>query len=191
MDFHNAKIWSHDIIEQAVIPGAVAVDATMGNGYDTAWLAQLVGETGRVYAFDVQKEAVERTRERLTHANLDSRATLYHAGHEQMAELVKEPVDAVVFNLGWLPGAEHAVTTRVESTLAAVNAASEVLREGGVMTICAYPGHDEGAREREALVKWASELDPVKFDAIFKTYLNQPKNPPCVIAVMKRLTKKR
>lgn len=184
-DFRSARFWAQEMISGALKDGAVAVDATMGNGHDTQWLCGLVGPTGRVYAFDVQPEAVRRTEERLRAAGLLSRAKLLCEGHERMAELVPEPADAILFNLGWLPGAEHGVTTRVETTLAAVNAALTVLREDGVMTVCVYPGHEEGARERKALLEWACALDCHRYDAMLKTYLNQPNDPPCLLAVRK------
>ena len=190
-DFRSARFWAREMIEQAMFEGARAVDATMGNGHDTQWLCELAGATGRVYAFDVQPEAVRRTEERLAEAGLADRARLFCAGHERMAELVPEPVDAVVFNLGWLPGAEHGVTTRVETTLQAVEAALSLLKEDGLMTVCIYPGHDEGARELQALMHWAEALDPRRYDALVKTYLNQPNDPPRMLAVKKKRTKKR
>lgn len=185
-DFRSARFWAAELVEEALYPGARAVDATMGNGGDTRWLCERVGETGRVYAFDVQAEAVSRTREKLADAGLTGRASLFCAGHERMAEFVTEPVDAVVFNLGWLPGAAHAVTTKVETTLLAVEAALALLKPQGLLTVCAYPGHGEGARELAALTDWAAALDPARFDALAKRYLNQPNCPPALIAVRKR-----
>ena len=189
-DFRSARYWAAELIEPALRPGAVAVDATMGNGQDTLWLCRLVGETGRVYAFDVQQEAVNRTRERLAEAGVLDRARLHCTGHERMAELIVEPVDAVMFNLGWLPGAEHIVTTRTETTLQAVDAALQILKPDGLMTICVYPGHEEGARELDALLDWAKSLDPKKYDALIKCYLNQPNDPPRMIAVKRKRTKR-
>ena len=190
-DFRSARFWAREMVEQAMFEGARAVDATMGNGHDTQWLCELAGEVGRVYAFDVQPEAVRRTEQRLAEAGLSERARLFCAGHERMAELIPEPVDAVVFNLGWLPGAEHGVTTRVETTLQAVEAALSVLKEDGIMTVCIYPGHDEGARELRALIRWAETLDPLRYDALIKTYLNQPNDPPRMLAVKKKRTRRR
>lgn len=190
-DFRSARFWAREMIENAMFPGARAVDATMGNGHDTLWLCQLAGDEGRVYAFDVQPEAVARTDERLTAAGMRERAELFCVGHEHMAERVGEAVDAIVFNLGWLPGAEHGVTTRVETTLRAVDAALSLLKEDGLLTICVYPGHEEGAREREALLDWAKTLDDVKYDAMLKTYLNQPNNPPLLLAVRRKKTKQK
>ena len=37
------------LLEKAVSPGDIAIDATAGNGHDTLFLAKLVGENGHVY----------------------------------------------------------------------------------------------------------------------------------------------
>ena len=123
----NARHLAADYVLRSVREGDVVVDATMGNGADTLFLAKLVGDTGRVYAFDVQKEALENTRARLEEAGVGERAVLLLAGHETMREHVKEAPQAVMFNLGWLPGAAHAVTTYTHTTLEAVNAAIEMV----------------------------------------------------------------
>ena len=185
-DFRSARFWAAERMETALFPGARAVDATMGNGRDTLWLCQRVGPEGHVYAFDIQPEAVERTCSRLRDENLLERATLFCRGHQHMAELVLEPVDAVMFNLGWLPGAVHAVTTQADTTLQAVEAALSILKPQGLMTICVYPGHEEGAKELMALKEWASRLDSRRYDALLNCYMNQPNDPPQLIAVKKK-----
>lgn len=190
VDLKSARHWAQEIISQALQDGGTAIDATMGNGHDTLWLCRLVGDTGRVYAFDVQPEALESTRTRLEENSVEERAVLILDGHQHMAQHVDAPVDAILFNLGWLPGVEHAVTTRTETTLAAVNAAVELLKPGGVMTICVYPGHEEGKRELEALLAWAQELDSGWLDARITSYLNIRNDPPVMIAVAKRLKRK-
>ena len=189
-DLKSARHWAEELLRQAVGEGARVIDGTMGNGHDTLWLASLVGETGRVYGFDIQAEAVERTRGRLEEAGLLDRATLLHAGHERIAELVPEPVDAAVFNLGWLPGADKSLRTHVDTTLAAVNAALDKLKEGGLLTVCAYPGHEEGRVERDALIEWAKSLPADRYDAMIRAYLNQPNDPPVLFAVKKNLRKR-
>lgn len=190
-DFRSARFWAAELIERALYPGAVAVDATLGNGHDALWLCGLVGEAGRVYGFDVQPEAVERSRARLAAAGVEGRARLILDGHQNMAaHIPPSSADAVMFNLGWLPGAAHGVTTRVETTLAAVNAALEILKEDGVMTVCVYPGHAEGARERDALLNWAQNLDQREFDTMLRCYLNQSGDPPLMIAVKKNRKRK-
>lgn len=189
-DFRSARFWASEMIEPAMYPGARAVDATMGNGHDTCWLCGLAGDEGRVYGFDVQKEAVDNTRKRLCQAGYESRAVLFHAGHENMAALIDEKVDVIMFNLGWLPGAEHGVTTRVDTTLKAVEAGLDLLREDGLMTICIYPGHEEGTRELQALMAWAQKIDDRRYDAMVKTYVNQPNHPPLMLAIKKKRMRK-
>ena len=190
-DFKSARHWAEELIRQAVEPGARVIDATMGNGYDTQWLAELVGESGHVYGFDIQLEAVNRTRDRLAAAGLENRATLFHAGHEHIAELVGEPVDAAVFNLGWLPGTDKALRTRAETTLTAVNAALDRLKEGALMTICVYPGHPEGRDELDRLIAWGRALPGEKYDVMARAYLYQSGDPPVLIAVKKNKTRAR
>lgn len=190
-DFRSARFWAKEIIENALFPGACAIDATMGNGYDTLWLCELVGENGKVYAFDVQQEAVSRTAERITENGFSDRAELFCLGHEHMAEVITEEADAIVFNLGWLPGAEHGLTTQTQTTLQAAEAALSLLKEEAVMTMCIYPGHAEGTRELNALLTWAYRLDDKRYDTILKCYLNQPNDPPQMLSVRKKKTKKK
>lgn len=182
----GAREWARAFIEANVEEGAKVIDATMGNGYDTEWLAKLVGETGKVYAFDVQPEAVENTKKRLEEENLLSRATLYLKGHENIGLTVRSMVDAVVFNLGWLPGFEKSIRTKCDTTLSAVNQALSMLKIGGVMTICVYPGHKEGDEELKTLTEWAEGLNEKQFDALIFRYANISKKPPVLIAITKR-----
>ena len=191
-DFRSARFWAAEIIEDALYNGACAVDATLGNGHDALWLCNLVGDQGHVYGFDVQQEAVGRSARRLAEANLSNRATLICDGHQNMLSYIDaESADAIMFNLGWLPGADHCVTTQTETTLSAVKAALQALKMGGVMTVCVYPGHAEGAREREALLEWAKRIDEKQYDVMLKTYLNQINDPPLMIAFKRNLQKKK
>jgi len=191
IDMGVARRWAEELHEEVLEQGDRAIDATMGNGYDTLRLCGLVGPEGRVYAFDVQKEALDSTRERLSQADMLGRAELILSGHQNVKEYVREPVQLAVFNLGWLPGVEHAVRTRSETTLQAVNACLDLLAPGGVLTICVYPGHEEGKEELSDLLLWAQELDPLCYDAVVRRYLNQPLDPPVLIAVKKAEKKRR
>lgn len=186
-ELRSARYLAADILRQAVAPGDRVVDATMGNGHDTLFLCELVGEGGRVYAFDVQEKAVESTQKRLEEAGVLSRATLFCLGHEHMAEKVTEPVAAAVFNLGWLPGGDHSVTTRWETTKKAVESALSLLKPLGVLVICAYPGHAEGDRERSALTAFLSALPPQRFNVLHQIFLNAgPGAPECFVVQKQR-----
>jgi predicted methyltransferase len=156
----SAVQWSHHFLSLRVKTGDWVVDATMGNGYDTRFLADRVGEQGRVFAFDVQAEALVQTQLRL--AELASRCELYHASHARMAELL--PPDAagrlaaVIFNLGYLPGKDKSCITQVESTLAALSSALTMLTAGGLLVVVVYPGHAGGDTEAAAVATWLSAL---------------------------------
>ena len=132
--------------------GEVAVDFTMGNGNDTLFLSKTVGENGRVYAFDIQESALLSTRARLEENGAPENYTLICASHSRVREFVKKPIKAGMFNLGYLPGSgKKCVTTMRETTMAAVEAAIELLEPDGVLIIAIYPGHEEGALEGNML----------------------------------------
>ncbi len=178
----SARWIASDVLHQVVCPGDTVIDATLGNGHDTVMLAELVGETGRVIGFDIQPDAVERTRVRLTEQGLVARCELYAEGHQHIADRVKTPVRAAVFNLGWLPGGDKSITTHWETTHAAISAALALLEKGGVCTVCAYPGHAAGNEERHALVDWMKTLRPQVFNVLHHRFLNAgPGAPECFV----------
>lgn len=161
-------------VRQAVQPGDIVVDATAGNGYDTQFLAQLVGPAGKVFAFDLQELAIHNTRRRLEDADL-ANVTLIQCDHGQMnerlpIELVGQ-VAAVMFNLGYLPGGDRQVTTQPDSTRQAILHAIQLLRPNGVMTILAYTGHDGGASEAKSV---AEIVDTIAPDQIEVTTIESP-----------------
>ncbi len=181
-ELKSARYLAREVILRAVEPGDTVVDATMGNGHDTQMLCETVGPEGRVFAFDVQAQAVEETRKRLREQGLDGRAELILSGHEHMAEYVKGPVKAVMFNLGWLPGGDHEVTTRWETTRAAVESALNLLSPMGVLVICAYPGHAEGEREKQELAAFLGGLDNRRYNVLHQRFLNAgPGAPECFV----------
>lgn len=181
-ELKSARYLAQQVMAAAIVPGARVIDATMGNGHDTAFLAELVGEGGLVFAFDVQEAAVEKTRERLRAAGLLERCRLFAKGHEQVREEIHEAVDAVMFNLGWLPGGDKSVTTRWESTHQAVENCLALLKKGGVLTLCAYPGHPEGEREREKLTAYFAALRPQAYNVLHQRFLNAgPGAPECFV----------
>ena len=103
LNLHKAFIKEH------LREGDVCCDFTMGNGYDTVFLSQTVGEKGRVYAFDVQEQAVEATRKRLAESGCPENYTLIRDSHHRAKEYVHEKIKAGMFNLGWLPGSDRSV----------------------------------------------------------------------------------
>ena len=150
---------AHLLIRRRLQPGDSAVDATLGNGHDTLFLAQLVGESGRVWAFDPQPEAHAAAKVEFAAQGVDpGRVTFLEAGHETMAAHLTGSVQVIMFNLGYLPGGDKSYTTRTPTTLAALQAAVGLLASGGLLTVVAYPGHAGGDEEGEAVAAMLAEL---------------------------------
>ncbi len=181
----NARHLAADYMRRVIREGDSVVDATMGNGKDTLFLCELVGESGHVYAFDVQEEAVARTRERVSEAGFTERTTLLLSGHETMAQHVPQGVQAIMFNLGWLPGAAHIVTTKTDTTLRAVEAATALIAPGGVVSVCIYPGHEEGTRELHALLDYAKGLSVRAYNVLHHRFSNAREGTPELILIQK------
>ena len=178
----SARYLAADCLRQVVQPGDTVIDATLGNGHDTCMLAELVGENGRVIGFDVQPSAVESTRRALLEQGLLDRCELHCTGHQRIAEHVKVPVRAAVFNLGWLPGGDKSITTHWETSRTAIAAALARLMPLGICTVCAYPGHAAGDEERAALMDWLSALRPQEYNVLHHRFLNAgPGAPECFI----------
>ncbi len=158
--------------------GDVAVDFTMGNGNDTLFLSRTVGEGGRVYAFDIQEEALVSTRAHLEANGAPNNYTLICASHHRVKEFVNEPIKAGMFNLGYLPrSGRKTVTTMRETTLPAVIAALELLDPDGVLIVAIYPGHEEGALEGEMLREYFSGLSKYRICPSEFHILNSPDSP--------------
>lgn len=185
-ELRSARYVAAEIHRAVIRPGDTVVDATLGNGHDTCVLAELVGESGHIIGFDIQEDAVARTRARLEELGLSDRCRLHAAGHQHMAEYVASPVRCVVFNLGWLPGGDKSITTLWETTRIAVDAALQLLEPMGVCTICAYPGHDEGDRERSALTEYLSALRPQEFNVLHHRFLNAGAGAPECFVIQKQ-----
>ena len=181
-ELKSARFIAADCLRRFLLPGDKVVDATMGNGHDTLMLCELVGEEGCVYAFDVQAQAVENTRKRLEEAGVAERAKLFLCGHQLMEEHVEGPVQAVMFNLGWLPGGDKSVTTHWETTQKAVKSALKLLDTNGVCVICVYPGHEAGDEERRLLADMLASLRPQDFNVVHHRFVNAgPGAPECYI----------
>ena len=167
----------HFILEH-LREGEVAADFTMGNGNDTLFLSKTVGESGRVYAFDIQEEALIYTEKFLKENGAPENYTLICASHHRAKEFIKEPIKAGMFNLGYLPrSGRKQVTTLRETTMPAVEAAIDLLADDGVLIVAIYPGHEEGALEGDMLREYFATLSKYKICASEFRILNSPTSP--------------
>lgn len=179
---YGAVPLAHFFLNERLKVGDRVVDATCGNGQDTLLLAELVGSAGCVWAFDVQEEALARTKERLAAAGLAERVRLVLTGHERLHELVTEPLQAVVFNLGYLPAGDRGVRTAAATTVVALQQAANLLAPGGITVIAVYTGHD-GGEEWTAVQAWCAALDPHAFNVWEARQLNRSPAAPFVVVV--------
>ncbi len=157
--------------------GGTVVDFTMGNGHDTLYLSNAVGENGKVYAFDIQKDALASTEKLLSSSGCPKNYTLILDSHANVKNYVNQPICAGMFNLGYLPGGDKSITTLRESTLAAVNAAITILDDDGIILIAVYPGHEEGDLEGKMLSEHLSTLDRRTFCVSRFKIINSPTSP--------------
>lgn len=175
------------LLQRAITPGDVVIDATAGNGRDTVFLASCVGPAGTVYAFDIQEPALQATA--IATSDLAARVRLVHAGHHLMRNHV-DPVDvgrvaAVVFNLGYLPGGDKTITTTSETTIAGVEQALTMLRPDGMLVVVCYK-HDHGQREYEALRVMLQSIPQQQASVLECNFINQVGNPPMAFVVTKQ-----
>ena len=177
---------SHFFLRERVRPGDTVVDATCGNGQDTIFLARLVGETGTVWGFDPQPEALAATRSLLAEEGVLHRVRLKQEGHERMAEFVGAPVMAAVFNLGYLPGGDRRFTTSPVTTIPALDAVLSLLQPGGIILVVLYTGHAGGEDEAEEIARWGSGLDPRLVNVWVCRQANRPSAAPFLLVAEKR-----
>jgi len=180
----------HELLSRLLRPGDLALDATAGNGRDTEFLARAVLPAGRVFAFDIQTSALDRTRQRLHHAGLGHGCELFLASHADLDAFLpasaRGQLRAAVFNLGYLPGGDAAVITRPHSTVAALQALESWMAPGGLTTIMCYLGHPGGAEEGAAVEAYCRGLDWKRARVLRQGFLNEPRNSTVLYCVSYR-----
>lgn len=178
--------WCRHFIRLQVRPGDLCIDATMGNGHDTELLCQLTGPAGRVLAFDIQKEALQNTQKRLRKSQIPDNYRLILDSHSHMNQYADAgTVSCITFNLGYLPGGDHALATKANTSLEAIRQGLTLLKKGGLLSLCIYSGGDTGFEERNTLLPFLKELDPRTYLVILSSYYNRPNHPPIPVLIQK------
>lgn len=190
MGFLSVLSFAQKMVKKYVHQGERVIDATMGTGVDTLFLAQLSGTNGAVAAFDVQPQAIALTDQRLQR-NLgvagSHHVRLYTASHTEMMHILPtswhSTTAAIMFNLGYLAtvDADKRVITKPATTLKALEVSMKLLRTGGVLSIVVYSGHAGGELEAEAVDTWASNLSPLSGQAIIYRMLQRPEAPYLIV----------
>lgn len=173
----NLRETQKELLKPHIGPGSIVADFTMGNGNDTLWLSKQVGIGGKVYAFDVQDDALANTKALLESQGCENNYVLIKASHHLLKNHINEPLDLGIFNLGFLPGGDKGLTTLRETTLPAIEDAISILKPGGCLMIAVYPGHEEGRLEGELICKTLADYDQRQLSAYRFNVLNAPTSP--------------
>ena len=166
----------------------LCIDATCGNGGDTAFLCGLTAPAGRVLAFDVQPEAIRSTRARLEQADVPAdRYSLICGNHADLLQYVQPgTADAVMFNFGWLPGADHAVFSTAQSSIPALQAALQAVRPGGIVSAILYSGAVIGSDEKQAVLRFLRALPLKSFTVLVCDFANWAETAPLPCLILKK-----
>ncbi len=174
------------VIREHVQEGDLCIDATAGRGNDTAFLSELVGESGHVIAFDIQEDAVNSTKKLLEEKGLASRAEVLLESHSEMARFAQPgTVSCITFNFGWLPKGDHNIFTKKETSIPAIEAGLELLKEDGIMTLILYYGKETGFEEHDALLEFLPTIDSSKYTVVEMPFVNRSNCPPIPILILK------
>lgn len=177
-----AQAWLREILR----PGDTVVDATLGNGHDALFLAQCVGSTGKVIGFDIQATALESSTQWMEENGIARACYEWHqVSHACMCEKVDASVKAVMFNLGYLPGADHSLITVVDQTITALQAATQLVQVGGMITVVCYPGHPGGEEEMSAVQEWACSLGD-EWHVVHYEKWGTRKKAPALVALQRK-----
>lgn len=168
----------HSIIQNNLENKNIAIDATLGNGHDTDFLSKIFNT---VYAFDIQMQSVESYKRK----NVDNVISICDS-HENFDVHIKESIDCIIYNLGYLPGENKNITTMTSSTLKSINVGLEMLSSNGLMIIALYSGHEEGKKEKDAVLEYCCSLPKNKYAVLYQQFINRTNNPPSLLIIEKK-----
>ena len=177
-----------DFLSARLVHPRLCVDATCGNGGDTAFLCRLTAPEGRVLGFDIQPEAIASTRARLEQAGVPAGQYALHCdSHAHLLQYVQPgTADAVMFNFGWLPGADHTVFSHAESSIPALEAALDALRPGGVLSAILYSGRVIGSDEKTEILHWMRTLPLTRCTVLVCDFANWAETAPLPCFLLKK-----
>ncbi len=189
-------MWGQELLAEVVQAGDLVVDLTVGTGQDTLFLYQLVGAGGQVIGFDIQQPALLATSDRVTAAGASVRLQpsgsnqlqrqpgidLVLQSHAEISHILPAAPQAIIANLGYLPGGDHELVTQPESTLRALAQATALLAVGGRLTVVVYPGHPGGAEEGRVVTEFFTQLEDENFHVIQLQVSNRPQAPFLFVA---------
>lgn len=183
----SAVGFCHEFLQARLPAGGFFVDATCGNGHDTVFLCGAAGKHGRVLALDIQPGAVRATNERLAGLGLADIGQAVVCDHADLLTLVQPgTADCVLFNFGWLPGADHTIHSTADRSVAALRAALDALRPGGILAAVLYSGKVIGDSEKQAALAFFRGLPLTHYTVLVCEFANWADTAPLPCFVIKR-----
>lgn len=171
----NVTNWCHEYINQYVNDSSIAIDLTVGNGYDTL---ELCRRARYVYGFDIQEIAILETKKKLENENLLGDYYLIHDNHSNILKYISTKVNFIVMNLGYLPRGDKSIITKWESTKKALEDGLSLLEKNGFFLITLYKSHKGAEEEIKGLYKFIKILDQKIYNVTKISFPNQENLPP-------------
>lgn len=172
----------HSFFPKLLQKGDIAIDATAGGGHDSLALAKELSKhkDTSLIAIDIQKKAIEKTLNRLAKEAPDylPYTQLIEGSHENLPKVSPK---LILYNLGYFPGGDKAITTMTDSTLKSLQSAMDILQDGGVISITCYPGHAEGEKELTALSLLLNSLSPKEWSCTLTQWKNRRAAPALIL----------
>ena len=160
----------------------VAVDMTVGNGFDSKNILEIV-KPKKLYCFDIQQEALDNSKNLLKDF---SNYELILDNHRNFDKYVKDYVDFAIYNLGYLPNGDKLITTNSVDVEESVRKLLDKLNSKGVIFITFYIGHLCGQIESAEMSSFLKTIDQKDYTVLKFTFENQKNLPPYVVMIQKR-----
>ena len=160
----------------------IAVDMTCGRGNDTLFLAQ---NFKKVYAFDIQIDAINDTKELCNRNNINN-VNIIHDTFLNVNKYVNDNIDCAMYNLGYLPKGDKSIHTIPIETKESLEIIMNKLNKDGIISIMFYPGFQSGKEESDLVLEYLKGVNQKEFDILKYEYINQINDPPFLVLIRKR-----
>ena len=184
MNFFNFVELSHFLIDNYVEKGSIVADCTSGNGFDTLYLCNKLQGSGFIFSFDVQSEAINRTRKILDEKCSYTNYKIIKDSHENIDKHIQEDLDFAIYNLGFLPNYDSQIKTNPKSTINSIKKTLGILKKRGILVITVYTGHDE-SEEKNEIVRFLEKIDQNIYLVMNLKLINVNKYPPELFIIQK------
>lgn len=156
---------------------SLAIDATCGNGFDTLNLAQALAKPAKVFAFDIQIQAILNSKKLVSENKLSDFVEFFNQSHSTMTSAINKEfwgkINIAMFNLGWLPRSDKHLITKPETTIPALESLNLLLdKSTNLVSVLSYKAHEGGENEFEVVSNYIAQFNPKIY-----TDQNNPKSP--------------